>query len=145
VFKAAHPAPTGSDLFGGYSPAVTCASAVILVLAICVIDKLTGDDLQIGILHLVPIAMVTWAAGRSWGIGLALAAAALWGLNNPSFYWDAAALLVAFVTVALLVARLRPPREARRARMRGRPAARRRAERHPPLARKLRGHMRRAP
>ena len=44
------PAPTGSDVFGDYSPAVTCASAVILVLAFSVIDKLTGYDLQVGIL-----------------------------------------------------------------------------------------------
>lgn len=112
----ASPAPTGSDFFGDYSPAVTCASAVILVLAISVIDKLTGYDLQIGILHLIPIVMVTWAAGRNWGIALSLAAVALWVSifrgehhysSNLYFYWDAIELLVVFLTVTLLVARLR--------------------------------------
>lgn len=110
------PAPTGSDVFGDYSPAVTCASAVILVLAFSVIDKLTGYDLQVGILHLIPIVMVTWAAGAKWGIGLSLAAVALWVFifrgehhysSNLYFYWDAVELLVTFLTVAVLAAKLR--------------------------------------
>jgi len=114
--RVAYPAPTGSDFFGEYSPAVTCASAVILVLAISVIDKLTGYDLQVGILHLIPVAMVAWVGGRNWGIGLSMAAVALWVLifrsehhysNNLYFYWDAVELLVTFLTVAILVARLR--------------------------------------
>ena len=109
------PAPTGSDVFGEYGPAVTCASAVILVLAISVIDKLTGYDLQVGILHLIPIVMVTWAAGARWGIALSLGAVALWVSifrgehhysSNIYFYWDAAELLVTFLTVAVLVAKL---------------------------------------
>lgn len=110
------PAPTGSDLFGDYSPAVTCASAVILVLAISVIDKLTGYDLQVRILHLIPIVMVTWAAGARWGIALAVAAVTVWVSifrgehhysSNLYFYWDAAELLATFVTVSFLVVRLR--------------------------------------
>jgi len=110
------PAPTGSDVFGDYSPAVTCASAVILVLAISVIDKLTDYDLKLGILHLIPILMVTWAAGAKWGIGLSLGAVALWVLifrgehhytSNLYFYWDGTELLITFVTVTLLAARLR--------------------------------------
>jgi len=89
---------------------------VILVLAISVIDKLTGYDLHIAILQLVPITLVTWAAGRNWGIGLSLAAIALWVFifrgehhysSNLYFYWDAAQLMVTLLGVALLVARLR--------------------------------------
>jgi hypothetical protein len=110
------PAPAGADFFGDYSPAVTCASAVILVLAISVIDKLTGYDLQIGILYLIPIALMSWSTGRKWGIGLSVAATALWVFifrgehhysNNLYFYWDAVELLVTFLTVSILVARLR--------------------------------------
>jgi hypothetical protein len=110
------PAPTGSDFFGDYSPAVTCASAAILVAAISVIDKLTGYDLQVAILHLIPIAIVTWSAGRNWGIGVSLAAIALWVLifrsdhhysSNLYFYWDAVQLLITFLAVTLLLARLR--------------------------------------
>jgi hypothetical protein len=114
--QVARPAAEGSDFFGDYSPAVTGAAAVILVLAISVIDKLTGYDLQISILQLVPIAMVTWALGRNWGLGLSLAAVALWfvifrGVHQYSlslyFYWDGIVLLITFVTVVLLIAKLR--------------------------------------
>jgi hypothetical protein len=113
---AAYPAPTGSDFFGEYSPAVTCASAVILVLAISVIDKLTGYDLQVGILYLIPVGMVAWAAGRNWAVGLSAGAIVLWTFlfraehhysTNLYFYLDAAELLITFLIVALLVAKLR--------------------------------------
>ena len=67
-----------SDLFGQYGPGVTCASAVILMLAISAIDKLTGFDLRIGILQLIPVAVMTWAVGREWGIVLAVTAVAIW-------------------------------------------------------------------
>ena len=59
----------GSDIFGEYGAGVTCASAVILILAIAAIDKLTGVELRLQMLYLIPVSMVTWAAGRSWGSG----------------------------------------------------------------------------
>ena len=72
--------------------------------------------MQISILQLVPIAMITWTLGRNWGLGLALAAVALWfaifrgehhyGLSLY-FYWDGIVLLVTFATVVLLIAKLR--------------------------------------
>jgi hypothetical protein len=116
IQQVARPAPEGADLFGDYSPAVTCAAAVILVLAIAVIDKLTGYDLQISMLQLIPIAMVTWSAGRTWGLALSVGAVALWiivfrGMHHYAiafyFYWDAVGLLITFVTVTLLLAKLR--------------------------------------
>lgn len=116
VPQVAPPAPAGVDLFGDYSPAVTCASALILVLAISVIDRLTGYDLQIGVLHLVPIAMVTWAVGRTWGLIVAAVAVALWFVifrnahtySTPVyFYWDGVVLLGTFVAFVLLIAKLR--------------------------------------
>jgi len=120
--QVARPAPEGSDLFGDYSPAVTVAAALILVLAISVIDRLTGYDLQISILQLIPIAMVTWSAGRTWGLAVSLGAVALWitifrGMHHYAialyFYWDAVVLLITFVTVTLLLARLREAQRAR--------------------------------
>jgi hypothetical protein len=116
IEQVARPAPEGSAFFGDYSPAVTCAAAVILVFAISVIDKLTGYDLQISILQLVPIAIVTWALGRNWGLALVVAALALWvsifrtahNYSTPLyFYWDAVVLLITYVTVVLLLAKLR--------------------------------------
>ena len=105
-----------SDLFGQYEPGVTCASAVILMLAISVIDKLTGFDLRIGVLQLIPVAVMTWAAGRGWGIVLGVAAVAIWlaifqgshtYADNFHFYWEAAVLLATLVVFALLLGHLR--------------------------------------
>jgi PAS domain-containing protein len=105
-----------SDVFGQYGPGVTCASAVILMLAISAIDKLTGFDLRIGILQLIPVAVMTWAAGRTWGIALSIAAVAVWLLNFRGhhsdaasfyFYWEAAILFGTLIVFALLLGRLR--------------------------------------
>jgi len=114
--EAARPAPAEADFFGGYSPAVTFAAGVILVLAIGVIDKLTGYDLHLGVLYLLPITMVTWSAGLGWGLALSLGTAALWlgifsGAHHYSasfyFYWEGGVLFIAFAIVVLLSARLR--------------------------------------
>jgi hypothetical protein len=114
--QVARPAPAEAEFFGDYSPAVTCAAGVILVLAIAVIDKLTGYDLHLGVLYLLPITMVTWSAGRTWGLVLSAGTAALWltifsGMHHYAssfyFYWEGGALLVTFVIVTLLTAKLR--------------------------------------
>jgi hypothetical protein len=114
--QVARPAPAEADVFGDYSPAVTCAAGVILVLAIAVIDKLTGYDLHLGVLYLLPITMVTWSVGRGWGLALSAGTAALWlgifsGTHHYAtsfyFYWDGGVLFVTFVIVVLLTAKLR--------------------------------------
>lgn len=113
---ASVPAPETTDFFGENSPAVNGAAAVILVLAISVIDKLTGFDLQIGVLHLIPIAMMTWGAGRAWGVALALLASGLWLVlfrgshhywTDLHYYWYAAVQLGIFLAFVLIIARLR--------------------------------------
>jgi hypothetical protein len=120
--QMAPPVPAASDFFGDSSPAVTGAACVILVLAIAVIDQLTGFDLHLRIVYLVPVAIVTWSAGRTVGIGLSVLAAAVWiGMvrsahdygDGLSFYWDAARLLITFLVVVLLVAKLREALRAR--------------------------------
>jgi len=110
------PAPASPEVFGEYGPAMVVAAAVVLVAAISAIDKVTGYDLQLGILHLVPIAMITWALGRKWGLALAFAAAAIWvGIFRGAhhyplgvyFWWDGAMLLATFIAFVLVIARLR--------------------------------------
>src|SRR5881296_3861466 len=114
--QMATPAPADPDFFGDYSPAVICASALILVLAISVVDKLTGYGLQVGVLYLVPVALVTWAAGRAWGTVLAILAAALWLTMFRAeaqyraslfFHWDALVLLLASLAFVVVIGRLR--------------------------------------
>jgi len=114
--QVARPAPAATEVFGEYSPAVTCAAGVILVLAIATIDRLTGYDLHLGVLYLVPIAMVTWACGGKWGIAIGILATVVWVMifrgehhyaDNLYFYWDAAVQFVIFAIVIYLLARLR--------------------------------------
>src|SRR6266849_3170180 len=76
--EQAAPPPAASDLFGEYGVGVTCASAVILLAAIASIDKLTGFDLRLSILYLLPVAIVTWSAGRGWGLAVSAASVATW-------------------------------------------------------------------
>jgi hypothetical protein len=59
---------------------------------------------------------VTWAVGRRWGLAISAVAIALWITIFRSahhynrelyFYWDALVLLITFVTVVLLIGKLR--------------------------------------
>jgi hypothetical protein len=97
------------DPFGEYGTAVTCGAAAILMLAIAAIDKLTGSELRLQILYLIPVAMLTWSAGRNWGLIGSAVAIGLWvGMfrfthvysTSFYFYWDAA---VSFGTLAVFV------------------------------------------
>jgi PAS domain-containing protein len=106
---------TGSDIFGEYGSAVTVSSAVIMMLAISAIDKVSSYDLHLGVLQLIPVAFATWAAGRNWGIALALAASGIWFIMfrgsphfawHPFYYWDVAVLLGTLVVFVLLIDRL---------------------------------------
>jgi hypothetical protein len=105
-----------SDIFDEYGPGVTSAAAVILILAVAAIDKLTGVELRLQVFYLIPVAMVTWAAGRSWGLLFSVGAIASWILMfgathtysaNFYFYWDAAVSLVTLVAFVLVLSRLR--------------------------------------
>lgn len=120
------PPPAGSDVFGQGDNIVAGASAVILMLAISAIDKLTGYDLQLGPLHLIPVALMTWAAGRIPGFALSVTTVAIWLLifrtahNHPSvfyYYWDAAVLFGTLTVFVLLIARLRDALESSNARL----------------------------
>jgi K+-sensing histidine kinase KdpD len=105
-----------SDIFGEYGVGVTCASAVMLFLAIATIDKLTGTELRLQILYLIPVSIVTWTAGRNWGLVFSAAAVAAWAMMIGAahaystrfyFYWEAAISLATLIAFVLLLSRLR--------------------------------------
>ena len=74
---AASPAPgEAAEVFGQYGAAVSGASAVLLLFAIITIERLTGSEIRLQILYLVPVAVMTWSAGRAWGFAMAVAAVA---------------------------------------------------------------------
>jgi K+-sensing histidine kinase KdpD len=118
-----------SDLFGEYGAGVTCASAVMLFLAIATIDKLTGTELRLQILYLIPVSIVTWAAGRAWGLVFSVAAVAAWAMMIGTahaystkfyFYWEATVSLGTLVVFVLLLSRLRAALDALEEMHRGR-------------------------
>lgn len=127
------------DLFGEYGAGVTGASAVMLFLAIATIDKLTGAELRLQILYLIPVSMVTWTAGRTWGLVFSVAAMAAWVMmfgaihsysTNFYFYWDAAVSLGTLVVFVLLLSRLRAALDELEEMHRGRDEKPDHAERH---------------
>src|SRR5712671_5670264 len=116
----------GVDVFGQYGAAVTCASAVILMLAIATIDKLTGHELRLLILYLIPVALVTWSAGRMWGLAMAAIAVVAWmvtfratqpATDSLHFYWDGAVSLATLTVFAILIDRLHKALERSNARL----------------------------
>lgn len=116
----------GADVFGEYGAAVTCASAVILMLAIATIDKLTGHELRLLILYLIPVAIVTWSAGRAWGFAMAAVSITAWMVtfratrpetDSLHFYWDGAVSLATLTVFAILIDRLHKALERSNARL----------------------------
>jgi hypothetical protein len=112
--------PLGSDIFGQYGAAVSCASAVLLLLAIATIDRLVAG-VSFAILYLLPVAIVTWVVGRAWGFIASLVATALWLMAfhathvapvNLLVYGEAALLLGTLSVSVFLIARLRDALES---------------------------------
>ena len=107
---------TGADPFGEYGAGVTCASAVILILAIATIDRLTGSALHVHMLYVIPVGIITWAAGRNWGLAASVTAM---GISVATFYtqrlysedylyyWEAAIGLATLFVVVVVLGRLR--------------------------------------
>lgn len=54
----------------------------ILVICLGVFDALTNQELYISIFYLIPISLVTWYSGKWWGVGMALASAGAWFIND---------------------------------------------------------------
>ena len=107
---------SGADLFGEYGAGVTCSSAVLLLLAIATIDRLTGSALHVHMLYIIPVGIITWAVGRTWGL---VASAVAMGISVATFfsqrlysedylyYWEAAIGLTALAVEVVVLHRLR--------------------------------------
>ena len=92
------------------------AGALVLTAVVGVLDYVTGYDVRLDSLYLVPVAVAAWQAGRAAGFALAGAAAACWlasfhathGQARPLlFYWDGVVLVAILTVFAELIARLR--------------------------------------
>lgn len=97
-------------------PRFVALAAIGLVALIGVADYLTGYEIRLAILYLVPIAAVTWRIGLRAGCVTAAAAMLCWFIsfdqNHPYthdfyFYWEGVIIGATFLVIVLLLARLR--------------------------------------
>lgn len=92
------------------------ALALLLTVSVSVADYLTGYEVRLGVLYLVPVALATWAAGLAAGVLVSIIASTAWGVmfrtsypysEQWMFYWEAVLNLGTFLLFAVLLARLR--------------------------------------
>jgi len=56
---------------GGAPKALCIVVAICFVVAVGVVDHLTGHGASLAPFYLMPVALVTWNAGRAWGLTIA--------------------------------------------------------------------------
>lgn len=87
----------------------------MLTASIGFLDAITGYELRLNALYLLPIAIATWNAGRNAGLSTTAAATLCWVLSFNSthgytrplfFYWDGIVLVTTFTIFVILLARL---------------------------------------
>lgn len=92
------------------------ALSFALVALVALADYLTGYEVRLSILYLVPISLASWKLGRGAGAVMAVSAALCWLVTFSSshpysdavyFYWEAAITGATFLIMVLLLARLR--------------------------------------
>lgn len=103
---------------------LVAALGVAMVAALGMADVATGAELSSSVFYTLPVALVAWYAGRSWGLALCALAAATWfgadllaGATYSARWipvWNAGVRLLFFVIIAWLLVRLRAALEIQR-------------------------------
>jgi hypothetical protein len=98
-------------------PRLALSLGLVLVASVAAVDVLTGPELNLSILFFVPISLVAAVASTAVTFPVAAAAVAVWLVSelpagneaaSPWVYgWNAAARLISFLLVALLLHALR--------------------------------------
>jgi PAS domain S-box-containing protein len=106
-----------SAYFATQSEALLTAYIFAMLVAIGALDYITGDELNIEILYLLPITLVTWTVGRTVGLVIALTASGVWGLtdflaghvySHPFyFFWDWVNILTTFILFVIIISKLK--------------------------------------
>ena len=116
AFRATRRADAARAIVPWLRPSASIAIGAALVALITAADVMTGFEVRLAILYLVPVALVTWTSDVRWGLGFALVAAVAWAASFGSrhlyshdvyFYWDGTVLFATLVVFCLLFARLR--------------------------------------
>lgn len=89
--------------------------ALLLAGVIAVADFITGYEVRLAVLYMLPIALATWWAGIRAGIFITVIAVVCWSVSfHPGhryssevfYYWEGGALGATFLVTVLLLARL---------------------------------------
>jgi diguanylate cyclase (GGDEF)-like protein len=121
-----------NERFCRMHPAAIIAVCLLLAVLVAWLDYVSGVEMSLALLYVVPVVLAAWYVGPAMGSALAVVGAAGWVLDDFlsghrwelvfARYWDAVAVhLGFFLVVAWLAARLHRQldREARRARTDG--------------------------
>lgn len=104
--------------FDGKSPLLVAVLGLAFIAVVSVLDYLTGPQLSLSLLYLMPIGLVTWNLGRRWGavaVVISTAAALVSDvLSSPSTtttdpvpYWNGIVRFAVFLAAAMLLDTLR--------------------------------------
>jgi GGDEF domain-containing protein len=106
--------------------AVLIVLSFLIIPSIGLLDQVTGEDLSLIVLYLVPISLASWSGGAIWGSLAGALAIASWATANlafpvrvdldPTFQnsWELAEKAIFFALAALTTAKLRGLMDAER-------------------------------
>jgi len=104
--------------FDGKSPLLVAVLGLAFIAVVSVLDYLTGPQLSLSLLYLMPIGLVTWNLGRRWG-AVAVVVSTIAGLvsdvlsapststTDPVPYWNGIVRFAVFLAAAMLLDTLR--------------------------------------
>jgi signal transduction histidine kinase len=104
--------------FDGKSPLLVAVLGLAFIAVVSVLDYLTGPQLSLSLLYLMPIGLVTWNLGRRWG-AVAVVISTIAGLvsdvlsspatttTDPVPYWNGIVRFAVYLAVAMLLDTLR--------------------------------------
>jgi len=98
------------------SPERAIPLAFALVAVTGVADYLTGYEVHLAILYLLPIVLATWNCGRGWGLLMSILGPAIWAASISTqhkyssgllYLWDSLVMTVTFVLFVELLSQLK--------------------------------------
>jgi len=92
------------------------AVGILLIAVVGFIDYITTVEISFSIFYLIPIALVSWYAGKNYGLAFAILSAAVWLYadtnsyfqysNSAIPYWNALVRLGFFTVVVILISKV---------------------------------------
>jgi K+-sensing histidine kinase KdpD len=96
---------------------VSSAMACVIIVAIGLVDYLTGHEISFSVFYLLGVALAVWFVGRGFGAVVSVFSVAVWVVGDYASgarftsplipIWNAIILLAFYLVVVWLLARLR--------------------------------------